>query len=188
MKKKNYLSKKMFTLAGCMAMTLAISTGCEDEPTKPTPPKIPDCITVVPVTVEDSAVAKQLDVIFEIAAAKMHWENEYTPKRYVINSQDELFYTAFGIGYFIDLPFNIDFTQYTLLGGSFVAIFGGDDIKRVEMCENVSKQEYTLTEVKPVIEGGATLGTYPYSYWWLYPKLNPEFEINFVTDYREVIE
>ena len=48
MKKKNYLTKKMFMLAGCMAMTLAISTGCEDEPMPiisiPPPPPVQEYV------------------------------------------------------------------------------------------------------------------------------------------------
>jgi len=175
---KKFLSKKMLMLASCMAMMLAVCS-CKKDATEPNNPEPIPCITVEPVKVSDSATVKFLDDIFTVISMHMHWYHDCSPRRYIINSQDELIEFAYEEAKW-KIPANtiiIDFAQYTLIGGSFVAIFGGDDIKRVALCENALEQGYTLTEVKPFIEGDVTLGTYPYFYWRLYPKLNPDFAI-----------
>ena len=94
MKKKNYLTKKMFMLAICIAMMLAISTGCKDEPTKPIPPKIPDCITVEPIAVEEvEAINPNLPINIDMAflsVALGSYPNVSNPQMIVINSFEDV--------------------------------------------------------------------------------------------------
>lgn len=185
--------KQKFSLlvAFCLLVVFA-ATSCKDDGNKPESPAA-DCFAVEPVEV-DSLTAKYLNDLFEYYAdnAMVVFSSGHISlliTNQAINSQEELenmkltiepvLFPQYDFSSYIE-NINIDFSQYTLVGGSYIAI-GSEGIKNIKMCKNISKQEYTLTIVTISDSTGYdNTQIRPLYYWRLYPKLEPEFAINFI--------
>ena len=180
---KKHLVKITATLFATVLL-LSLAACKEDENKPPIPPKPITCFPVEPI-ISDSDLSKQLDDYFEGMSHNCFytWNVE---ARLVINSQEDFWkeYWIYGSPFLFD-PENIDFEQYTLVAWCMTAICGGCQIKQIEMCVDTLKQAYTITEIWPIIDE-TTMGTYPYHYWRLYPKFNPDFDINFLFERRDL--
>ena len=180
--KSNVSRKIISTVTASAFVGLMLTASSCKKATEPNNPEPIPCITVEPVKV-DSLLAMQLDEIFMNVA--YGWGNPKPSEvfgMYVINSfEDGLNYSlpAFTAYFFNNQSF---FEQYTLIGGGWASL--SDTILDIKMCENALEQEYTLTLAVGYYTGDMPLpGSYQY-YWRVYPKLNPEFAINFVREYE----
>jgi hypothetical protein len=185
--------KKKILLILMTAIFAFTATSCKDDGTKPVPP-VADCFVVEPVVVDD-VTAKYLNDLFEYHAdnAMVVYSAGHVSlliTNQAINSQEELenmkltiepvLFPQYDFSSYTE-NINIDFGQYILVGGSYIAI-GSEGIKNIKMCKNISKQEYILTIVtisdSTDLPGNTQIR--PLYYWRLYPKLEPEFTINFI--------
>ena len=171
MKKK--LLKKITTSFVFSASIIAVVflTSCKEKATEPIPPKIPDCITVETIAV-DSVTAKELDNVFETLSGLYSLDILEINEIYTINSLEDIEeYEEFGFSYF---PDNIDFEQYTLIGGVLFISSIPYEVLSDELCKNDSLKTYIRKF--SIKQGDATAVRYHW-YWNLYPKLDPNFQV-----------
>jgi len=166
-----------------VAATLFFIFACnKDEEPTPTPTA---CSPVEPVT-PDPIITEQLNYFFQAVSERCY--KKYERKRFVINSAEDLWqiYLDYEEPYYPIIAEMIDFEQYTLIGWGMTAIHGGNEIAEVEVCENTLKQVYTIIEIWPKFDNEVTMVTYSFYRWRLYPKFNPNFEINFIEEVRKL--
>jgi len=163
-------NKKILLLCAMLAFALTVSS-CKEKATEPTPPKIPDCITVESIAV-DSVTAKQLNDVFETLSGLYSLDILEINEIYAINSLEDIDeYEEFGFSYF---PDNIDFEQYTLIGGVLVISSISYEVLSDELCKNDSLKTYIRKF--SIKQGDATAVRYHW-YWNLYPKLDTNFQV-----------
>jgi len=171
---KSNVSRKIISTVTASAFVglMLTASSCKNDATEPNNPEPIPCITVEPVKV-DSAMAMQLDEVF-LNLLGLHYQNFLEIQEvYVINSPE---YTEEYEEFKFLSPINIDFNQYTLIGGVLFISSIPYEILSDELCKNNSTKTYTR---KFSIKQGDATQVCRIPYWNLYPKLDTNFQVVF---------
>jgi len=176
-------TKTKIFLLWALALFICTVTSCKNDGNKPNLLPIPDCVTVKPVNV-DTITVKSLDDYFNDLCWKYQNGHNGYPTIYAINSYEEL--ENINKGY-IDRA-QIDFEQYTLVGGIFHISPYPYEILLENLCKNDFLKTYTK---KFIIKKGMYMQVTYHYFWALYPKLHSEYQVNLdldISPYEEEIE